>query len=205
MGWVGISWALSAVMAYILGSIPFAYLAGRLLKGKDIREVGDRNPGAGNAYRSIGAKAGLAVCAADIGKAAAAVLIARGLTGHTGAEMMAGVAAVAGHNWPIFLQLRGGRGAASTVGVYMALMPIPAIPLSVATLLLLPVIKSATLALSLIMIPMPLLAWITGASYWLIVYSVALPIMVGIRHYFSSRNPQGREDGQLGGQALPQG
>ena len=205
MVFTGIGWAVALVVAYLMGSIPTAYLVGRALKGKDIREEGDRNLGAANAYRMIGPKAGLAVGAADIGKAAIAVLVARGLTGNIGVEMAAGAAAVAGHNWPIFLQLRGGRGAASVVGVFIALVPIPAIPLTLVLLVLLPVIRSVTFVLGLIMIPMPFLVWITGASYYVVAYSVALPIMVGLRHYFSTRKLRELERDQAGGQPLPQG
>ena len=205
MFWSSFEWLGAMVIAYLIGSIPSAYMAGRVLRKKDIREEGDRNPGAGNVYRTIGPKVGLAVGAADIGKGAAAVLLARGLAGSTGAEMVAGVAAVVGHNWPIFLNLRGGRGAASTVGVIMALVPIPAIPLGLVSLVALPVLKSATFALGLFMVPMPLLAWLTGASYSLVAYSVGLPVIVGIRHYLTSRNLQRLEENQTGGQALPQG
>ena len=205
MFWSSFEWLGAMVIAYLIGSIPSAYMAGRVLRKKDIREEGDRNPGAGNVYRTIGPKVGLAVGAADIGKGAAAVLLARGLAGSTGAEMVAGVAAVVGHNWPIFLNLRGGRGAASTVGVIMALVPIPAIPLGLVSLVALPVLKSATLALGLFMVPMPLLAWLTGASYSLVAYSVGLLVIVGIRHYLTSRNLQRLEENQTGGQALPQG
>ena len=209
MAWVNIDWIGALVMAYLIGSIPSAYMAGRLLKGKDIREEGDRNPGAGNAYRTIGPKVGLAVAAVDIGKGAVAIYLARALTSSTGAEMAAGVAAVVGHNWPIFLQLRGGRGAASTVGVFIALVPYVAIPVSLASLALLPIVRNATIILSLIMIPMPFLvfiwAWYTGASYSLVAYSVGLPVLVGVRHYVSSKKLPERNDDQAGGRALPQG
>ena len=219
-----VGWVVALVLAYLLGSIPTAYLAGRLLKGKDIREEGDRNPGAGNAYRVIGPKVGIAVGAADIGKAAIAVVVARVVTGSMGAEMAAGVAAVAGHNWSIFLQLRGGRGAASAVGVFIALVPIPAIPLALVSLLLLPIVRSATFVLGLLMIPMPFLVWITGhfttgvsydgilrvflrpgVSYDIVAYSVALPVMVGLRHYFGTRKLRSLKQDQAGGQPLPQG
>jgi glycerol-3-phosphate acyltransferase PlsY len=171
----------------------------------DIRDEGDRNPGAGNAYRTIGPKVGLIVGVVDIGKGAVAVLMAKALTGSAGAGMAAGAMAVVGHNWPIFLQLRGGRGAATTVGVFLALVPIPAIPLSLACLVLLPIIRSATLVLGLMMIPMPLLVWLTGSSSYLVVYSVALPVMVGIRHYLTSRNARRLKEEQAPGLALPQG
>ena len=203
MAWISIDWVSAVVLAYLLGSIPVAYLASRLLQGKDIREQGDRNPGAGNAYRTIGPKTGIAVAAADIAKGAAAVLVARVLTGSTEAEMAAGAAAVIGHNWPIFLRLSGGRGAASTVGVFMALIPIPALPLSAACLLLLPVVRSATIALSLILIPLPLLTFLTDAPYHVVAYTVGLPVLVGVRHYFTSRRPQLQEEDTAGGHALP--
>ena len=210
MGWVSAGWAGVVVMAYLIGSIPFAYLAGRAFKGKDIREEGDRNPGAGNAYRIIGPKVGLAVGVADIGKGAVAVLVARGLTSNMGVEMLAGAVVVAGHNWPVFSQFRGGRGAASTVGVLMALMPMPAVTISLAAAATLPFSKSATRTIGLVMIPMPLLAWLTGASYVLVVYSVGLPVGVGVRHYLTSRNLPRMEVDQVGAdqaeaQALPNG
>ena len=200
-----IVWISSLVVAYLIGSIPSAYIAGRMLTGKDIREEGDRNPGAGNAFRTIGPKVGLAVGAADIGKGVIAVLFARLLTGSIGAGMAAGVVVVVGHNWSIFLQLRGGRGAASTVGVFLALAPIPAIPIGLVSLALLPFLRSATRILGLIMIPMPLLIWLTGASYSLVAYSVGLPIMVGLRHYYTARKVERLNQDQAEEKALPQG
>lgn len=205
MSWVGINWIIALAVAYLVGSIPSAYLAGRMARGKDIRQEGDRNPGAGNAYRTIGARVGLAVAAVDIGKGAIAILVAWGLVGSTEAKMAAGAAAVAGHNWPIFLQLRGGRGAASTVGVFLALVPIPAIPLGIVSVALLPIVRSTTIVLGVIMIPLPFLAWLTGASFSVVVYCVGLPVMVGIRHYLTSKSLHRLEEEQAGGQALPSG
>ena len=198
-------WISSLVVAYLIGSIPSAYVAGRMLMGKDIREEGDRNPGAGNAFRTMGLKVGLVVGAADVGKGVIAVLFARFLTGSIGAGMAAGVVVVVGHNWSIFLQLRGGRGAANTVGVFLALVPIPAIPIGLVSLALLPFLRSATRVLGLIMIPMPLLIWLTGASYSLVAYSVGLPIMVGLRHYYTARKVERLKENQAGEKALPQG
>lgn len=187
MPWVSVYWIASIVVAYLVGSIPSAYVAGRLAGGRDIREEGDRNPGAGNAYRTIGPKVGLTVGAIDVGKGAVAVLIATAATDSVGAGMAAGVVAVAGHNWPIFAQLRGGRGAAATVGVLLVLAPIPAIPISLISFAFLPFIRNITLVLGVIMVPMPLLVWLTGGSAPLVVYSVGLPMMAGARHYYTTR------------------
>ena len=205
MAWFSLDWIGALMIAYLIGAIPSAYIAGRLLKGTDIREEGDRNPGAGNAYRTIGPKAGMAVGALDIGKGAVAVLIARGITDSTGAGMAAGVAVVAGHNWPIMFKLRGGRGAASTLGVLITLVPVPALPLSIGALILLPIVKSATIVIGLVMISTPFVAWLTGSSHSIVAYCIGLPIMVGVRHYVTSRNLQRLEEDQAGDQALPQG
>ena len=212
MAWFSFDWIGAMIMAYLIGAIPSAYVAGRLVKGKDIREEGDRNPGAGNTYRTIGPKAGLAVGAVDIGKGAVAVLLAGALTNSTGAQMAAGVVAITGHNWPIFLRLKGGRGAASALGVFIALVPIPAIPISLVSLALLPVVRSATIVIGLIMIFTPFVALLlligvsySGVSYSIVAYCICLPVMVGMRHYATSRNLERPEEEQAGDKALPQG
>ena len=187
------SWFLAIIIGYLVGSIPTAYLAGRRAIGKDIREEGDRNPGAGNVYVSIGPRAGLMVGAVDIGKGVAAVLLAKFVIvgGGNGLAMAAGAAAVAGHTWPIFMKLRGGRGAATTVGVYCALFPIPALPLSLACLALLPLVRSATLVLGIIMAPMPLLVWLSGYPASIAIFTIFLPMGVGVRHHLTSRSHGG--------------
>ena len=194
MSWISVDWIASLAAAYLIGSIPSAYLVGRTVFGRDIREEGDRNPGAGNAFRTLGPKVGLAVGAIDIAKGAVAVLIARAVTDSLGVGMAAGGMAVAGHNWPLFAQLRGGRGAATTVGVYLALAPLIAIPLSMASAATLPFFRNVTLVLAMIMIPMPLLVWLTGGPVSLAIFLIALPIMSGVRHYFTTRKPQRLEE-----------
>lgn len=204
MGWLNLDWIAVLVTAYLLGSLPIAYLAGRILKGKDIRQEGDHNPGAENAYRNIGHKTGLAVGALDIGKGIVAVLIARLITGHEAGEMAAGALAVAGHNWPVFLQMRGGRGAATTVGVLMAIMPFAAIPVSFAGLVVFLTGRGATVTLSSFMIPVPFVALFVGVDTQLVLYSVGLPVFVGIRHYLTSRRLLRGEAKQAERQMLPQ-
>ncbi|MCH8226554.1 MAG: glycerol-3-phosphate acyltransferase, partial [Chloroflexi bacterium] len=117
MHWAALAWPGLLLISYFIGSVPTAYLATRLLKGQDIRQLGDRNVGAANVYRSVGPGIGVAVGIIDIAKGAVAVLLVKGLVDSTGLEMTAGVAALAGHNWPVYLGLRGGRGAATAVGV----------------------------------------------------------------------------------------
>jgi glycerol-3-phosphate acyltransferase PlsY len=89
---------LIIILGYFLGSIPTAYVAGRILKGVDIRQIGDGNMGAANVFRRLSPKAGIAVGIVDAGKGALAVLIAQAANIPQVAVLFAGAAAVAGHN-----------------------------------------------------------------------------------------------------------
>lgn len=179
--WVGVSLA-----AYCIGTTPTSYLAVRLFRGQDIRKFGDGNAGAANAARALGARGGLGIGAIDIAKGAAAVLLARWLLGSPGAEMVAGVLVICGHNWPIYLQGRGGRGAATAVGVLLAMVPLVAVPMAVPALSVLYLTRSATKALATYYIPIPILAlWPLGYSYPDVAYTLVIPIMVGLSHYLS--------------------
>ena len=120
----------------------------RLLLHRDIRLLGDRNAGAANAARLVGRKLGFAVGTVDVAKGMLVVLTARSLDDSTISPMIAGVAVVAGHNWPLFLMGRGGRGAAPAAGVLLALVPYVAIPLVLPGLLVLYVTRSATKTLA---------------------------------------------------------
>jgi glycerol-3-phosphate acyltransferase PlsY len=176
------------IMGYLIGSLPSAYIAGRLLKGADIRELGDGNMGTANAWRELGARAGIAVVISDIGKGAAAMLIATALGVPLPVLLLTGLAAVAGHNWPIFLGFRGGRGAATTIGVLVSLMPqAMAPPLAIAAVPLI-ITRNVILAGSFLFIPLPLFAWLLGAPGAHIAYCIALPCLVGFTHFITTRH-----------------
>ena len=113
-------------MAYLLGSIPFGLIVGKIVTGKDIREQGSGNTGATNAYRLMGLGFGLLVALLDIGKGVLAVKIAQMILGQSSELLilLAGVMAIVGHNLSIFLKFDGGRGVATSVGVLGSLAPI---------------------------------------------------------------------------------
>ena len=115
--------AVAIVCGYLLGSIPSAYLAARIKKGIDIRNVGGRTVGALNVYYEVGLAAGILVLLVDIGKGIAAVLLARWLGVGLIFQLLAGLAAVLGHIFPVFLKFHGGRGGATTIGVLLILLP----------------------------------------------------------------------------------
>jgi len=113
---------LLPVAGYLLGSIPFGYVIVRLATGSDVRASGSGNIGATNVNRVAGAGAGAVTLLLDMGKGFLAVWLAARLTGD-GISWMAlsGLAAVAGHIFPVWLRFRGGKGVATAVGVFLPL------------------------------------------------------------------------------------
>lgn len=120
--------AVGLVAAYLLGSIPSAYVAGRVLRGVDLRTVGSGNLGATNVYREVGAGAAVAVLAADAAKgwmATALVPVWFGVSGTAWWPIAFGATSVLGHARPVFLLGRGGgKGVATTGGMFLALAPL---------------------------------------------------------------------------------
>lgn len=108
------------VQSYLLGSIPFAYLAGRLFGKLDIRNVGSRNVGTTNVFKNVGALAGLVTALGDAGKGLYVVYLAN-MAPVPGAEFIALLAAMIGHNWPVWLGFHGGGGLATLIGGLLAL------------------------------------------------------------------------------------
>ncbi|AGY57454.1 glycerol-3-phosphate 1-O-acyltransferase PlsY [Gloeobacter kilaueensis] len=111
------------LLAYLIGSFPAGYLAGRLLKGIDIREQGSGSTGATNVLRTLGKGPAIAVLLIDVLKGLVAILMARALLGDNGswAIVGAGLAAIVGHSWPIWLGFRGGKSVAVSIGIVFGL------------------------------------------------------------------------------------
>ena len=182
MTWVGLG-----LLSYAIGSLPTAYLFTRYILGQDIRRMGDFNSGAANVFRNVGAKAGVAVGAIDIIKGGAVVVLAMVLVDDTYMEMMAGGAALAGHNFPVHLRFRGGRGAATAVGILIASLPLIGLPVGAICLVLLYVTRKSILPLAIFLIGIPALTWPVEGSVALAVYAVAIPVAVGLSHFFTTR------------------
>jgi len=113
------------VACYLVGSLPTGYLLGRFLKGIDIRQVGSRNPGATNVFRSVGKTAGIATLLIDIFKGWVVTWLSLRFFPGEFLPLLGGLAAVAGHSWSPFLSFRGGKGVATSAGVFFALLPTP--------------------------------------------------------------------------------
>lgn len=178
---------LMVLIGYVFGSIPTAYLTGRALKVGDIRHIGDENAGAANVYRELGARAGVFVFIIDAAKGAAVILIAQAAHLSQVTVMFAGVAAIAGHNWPVFLGFRGGRGESTAIGILLVLVPLPMLILAVPAILVLCIRKNVILASAVLFAPLWLVGWWTGAPLPIILYSIALPCLVGLTHFLRTR------------------
>ncbi len=112
---------LALVLAYLVGSIPFGYIMGKLFKHIDIREYGSGNIGTANAFRVFGPPLALLVLLGDVGKGLGAIYLMRLLNiNHPSILAVAGLAVIIGHDWSIFLGFKGGKGVAATFGVIAA-------------------------------------------------------------------------------------
>ncbi len=178
---------LIVALGYFLGSVPTAYIAGRLLKGKDIRQIGDGNVGAANAFHELGARVGIAVFFVDAAKGVLAILIAQAADIPQAAILFSGAAAVVGHNWPVFIGFRGGRGESTTIGVLLVLVTQPMLIIAGPAVLTLFSKRNVTTASCVLFIPLPLVCWWLGVPGLLISYSMALPCLVGFTHFLRTR------------------
>jgi glycerol-3-phosphate acyltransferase PlsY len=178
--------ASSIIGAYLLGSIPSAYIAGRWRKGIDIRQVGSRNMGAMNVFYSIGFISGLLVLLVDIGKGAAAVALANWLLGLADGSIVfvfiAGAMAVVGHSFPVWLKFHGGRGGAPLIGVLAFLMPW-GIPISFGFFLLLLLLTHfPTLSYSIALLCFPFVGWLIYHNGSYVLYSSLMLLVPLIRY-----------------------
>ncbi len=180
-------WLIVVLLGYLLGSIPTAYIAGRLLKGKDIRQMGDGNIGANNAFRQLGHKTGIGIFFADATKGALPVLIAQAVSIPQLAILSAGAATVIGHNWPVFIGFRGGRGESTAIGVLTTLITQPMLIIAGPAVLTLLISRNVTLASTFLFIPLPLICWWLRLPGVFVTYSMVLPCLVGFTHFLRTR------------------
>lgn len=156
-------WLLTLTMAYLLGSIPFGYVLVRLFRHKDVRATGSGNIGATNVLRSGGKALGLLTLLLDALKGFVAVLLAMHLSpntphGPSPLAVAAAVAAVLGHVFPIWLKFHGGKGIATALGVFLALVPWVALSALILFILIVATTRLVSLGSILAAISIPLFA-----------------------------------------------
>ena len=179
--------------AYLLGSIPTAWLLARRRLGQDLRQLGDGNVGAENAARVLGYRAGIIVAMVDVGKGLAAILLARVVAGDDyflPVALLGGWTAIIGHSWPVWLRGAGGRGAATAAGALLGMTPWAALPAALPALAVLGIFRSATGCLAAFFIGTVGLAagyaWLQGFGYSGadVGGALAMPALAAVIHFW---------------------
>jgi acyl phosphate:glycerol-3-phosphate acyltransferase len=181
------------LIAYLLGSFPTAYLAGRIVSGGDIRHMGDGNMGAQNAFRLFGPRVGISVGLIDCLKGTFVITIAQTADMAVPVVLLAGMLAVVGHNWPVFLHFRGGRGEATTVGVLLMLVTLPILISGLVCIATLIKTKNVSVASVPLFVLLPVLGWVFHVGGVLIVYGMVLPSLVALTHLSRVRIKEPRQ------------
>ena len=185
---------IAIIVGYVFGSFPAAYLAGRLRKGIDIRDIGSRNMGAMNVFYQVGPAEAALVSLADLGKGIGAILLVRWLSDVTLVasfdilrDGLTATAAIMGHIFPVFLKFRGGKGAATAIGILIFFMPWAVPFLFVVFFIALLITRNPTFSYSLLLIVFPFVAGFIYVDHYneplsLVFYSTGLGIFLGIQY-----------------------
>ncbi|MBI2852891.1 MAG: glycerol-3-phosphate acyltransferase [Chloroflexi bacterium] len=178
---------LAVISAYLLGSIPMAYLVTRLITKKDIRQLGSGNVGANNVFHQVGKMAGITVGVFDVAKGAIAVILASQLFDARLLYLFAaGLAVVLGHMWSIFLRFTGGNGLATSLGVFSILMTREvAIAFALAALFFV-LTRNVIFSINVSLLSIPVSAWLLESprlEMLFVVFSVVL-LLVMMLHFW---------------------
>jgi glycerol-3-phosphate acyltransferase PlsY len=166
---------------YLIGSIPFALMLARGW-GSDLRQVGSGNLGAANVMRASGVTAGVLVAALDIAKGAASVWLAARVSDGAGLPAAAGVAAVIGHIYPIWLRFRGGKGVATACGVFSMLTPVAVLPTLAIFAAVVWLTQYISLGSMLASIALPPMAYASGSPAPAVLAAAAASAIIVFRH-----------------------
>jgi glycerol-3-phosphate acyltransferase PlsY len=156
-----VNFPLALLLGYAVGSLPIGYLIAQRARGVDLRRVGSGNVGAANAFRASGFRMALTVMLADVAKGAAAVMLAGGEGDYA---VAAGVAAIVGHIYPVWLGFKGGKGVATASGVFGMLSPWPAAIAAIAFGLTVAKTRYVSLGSVVAILLLPIVEWITPGS-----------------------------------------
>jgi glycerol-3-phosphate acyltransferase PlsY len=179
---------LLIVGAYLLGSVPASYLMARLLKGMDLRQYGSGTVGGSMVWEHVSRWAVVPVAVFDVGKAALPAWLALQLDLGSPAAIAAGLAAVVGHNWPIYLRFVGGRGMAAFAGVLLVLFPWGSVWMLAFLAIGYKLGDSAPWFLACL-ITMPLFANFVGAWQWVAALCGAMLILTLLKRLEANRRP----------------
>ncbi len=175
--------ALIIISCYLLGSIPFGYIVGKLFKKVDIRELGSGNIGTTNAFRILGPPLASLVLIGDIGKGILSIYLVHFLNiDNLLISTIAGLAVICGHDWSIFLGFKGGKGIATTFGVVFALNPIISILAVIVWVVVMIITRYASLSSILAVISIMIFTILFKQPYEYIVLGAIIIILSIFKH-----------------------
>src|SRR2546422_2834026 len=208
-----LGYLLTAVVAYLLGSIPTGFLVAKA-RGIDIRTVGSGNIGATNVFRSLGTPAGVVVLLADALKGWLAVVVVVRLVyrafgwasdpqGQEWLAICAGLAAILGHNYTCWLHFKGGKGIATTAGVVLALVSWSFLIILGVWVVVFALTRYVSLASIAAAFSLPFAAWLTGQSFTMIVIMAAMGALAIYKHKANIRRLINGTENRIGSKKMP--
>ncbi len=173
---------LMILIAYLVGSIPSGLILGKWIWNTDLREHGSHNIGATNTYRTLGIKPALLIFACDALKGVFGVWLGGYLIGSPIALLLGGICTIIGHNWPIFLKFRGGRGVATGLGVIAMLVPtVTAIVFAIWAAIVY-FTKYVSLGSVVAAACVPILMFVFGEQFEFLCFGIVAALFVIVRH-----------------------
>ncbi|NLA58594.1 MAG: glycerol-3-phosphate 1-O-acyltransferase PlsY [Firmicutes bacterium] len=191
---------LAIITSYLVGSIPFGLIIGKLWAGIDVREYGSGNIGTSNVLRTVGPWAAITVFALDVAKGALAVYLGT-LAGGEYVRIMAGVAAIVGHNWPIYLRFKGGMGIATSLGVVMTLTPVVALVLLGLWIIIVGITRYISLASLAVAFLFPVFLLVFDAPWTYVLAGVLISAFAIHRHRDNIKRLLGGTEHKIGEKA----
>lgn len=187
--------AAAILISYLLGSVSFSILIAKWVKGIDIRNHGSGNAGATNTLRILGKGPAIAVFALDIAKGVAAVLLGKFMVGGDWLPVLCGLAAIVGHNWPVWFGFKGGKGIATTVGVIATLAFLPALIAGLIAIAVIALTRFVSLGSLVFAALTPVFIWLMDRPYALLWASLVICAFAFVRHRSNiAKLMQGKEN-----------
>ena len=172
---------LLLILAYFLGAIPFGLLIGKM-KGIDVRKYGSGNIGTSNVARTLGKKAAILTLLGDGLKGLVPVLLARLFTESDIWLVAIALAAIIGHNWPIYLKFKGGKGVTTTYGAFLGIAWLPGLATIATWVVVTALSKKSSIAALISSVSAPLFAYFLGGSFPIVGFAILGLVLIYLRH-----------------------
>jgi acyl phosphate:glycerol-3-phosphate acyltransferase len=172
---------LLVMTAYLIGSVPFALILARRLGAGDLRRIGSGNLGAANVLRTSGVRAGVIVMLLDMAKGAGSVMLVQRFDAGA-VTAAAGLAAIVGHVFPVWLRFRGGKGVATACGVFSILTPLAAGPALAVFLAAVWITRYISVGSILASVALPPIAYATGSPAPVLAVALGASMLIIVRH-----------------------